>query len=38
MPGIEPNPMDPQRILEDDEYLDSLKALKPKKYIDIKLD
>ena len=35
VPGIEPNPMDPQRILEDDEYLESLKAIKPKNYIDI---
>ena len=36
MPGIKPNPMDPQRILEDDEYLKSLKADKP-NYIEIEL-
>lgn len=39
IPGIKPNPLDPIHILEDDdEYLKSLKATEPKKYIEIDLN
>lgn len=38
LPGIRPNPMDPEKILEDDEYLKSLKATRPKNYIQIDLE